>query len=341
MNRRGSRGSFRPTRLRRHGLLTQHADSTDETTKETEMRVLGELGTLTAVLSATLVIGCGDTTTDDSPVGGQSKTDTRSLVETIQAANAGLDENLGIIDRLVVDGGKQMVEFYRPNEHEILVSAAGRPSGAPVLTREQLETMRPAEIYAMLAPGRAVPAIIAAAPAPSGSAQADSSLKGAGGEADTETLTAPVARDAALSRRDGNDDGLVKVQSALTSGYCGTQWFQDFSGNGCGPTGGGGFSWCLTDWSGGASYVRTNVWASYYNVCPEIGSATLYVHGSAGQASFFVPQNTYRAFSRIHPGYGCGFLFLGWCHDKFTEQGDVTNASQTTFNYQGWYLWNN
>ncbi len=131
---------------------------------------------------------------------------------------------------------------------------------------------------------------------------------------------------------------MGSVSSGLTSGYCGTKWFSDFNGYGCGSTN-ADYAWCLTDWYGGAYQSGNNIWASYYNVCPEIGNATLTISGTAGAGSWFVPLNTCRAFWRTHWGYSCGFLGTSWCHNRFNERGDVTNALTTTFNYQGYFIW--
>jgi hypothetical protein len=272
---------------------------------------------------------------------------TATVVEQIQAANPSVDQEQGLVDRLVVDNGNQMVEFFQPGPGQLIVSTSGRPTDKPVLSQAQAQTMKPSEIYAMLAPDKAIPAAIADAPSPAEAAETEETdaQKSPGQGGVNALATSPQGSpspDKARARTPGESlNEFSSIQSGLTSGYCGTQWFSDFNGYGCGNTSGADYSWCLTDWYGGASYWVNNGWASYYNLCPEYGSATLYVHGTKGQSSWNVPQNTYRWFTRANWGYACGFLWLGWCHDRFNETGDVINASTTTFNYQGYFLWSN
>jgi hypothetical protein len=279
-----------------------------------------------SMLFAGLISACDGVAPDTA----EDPAATTTVTDQIRAANAGVDESLGLIDRLVLDNGNQMVEFYQPTPGEVLVSAAGRPNVAPVLTEEDLKNTTAADLYARLAPGREIPSRLRDVGPLANVAPID---QPSSAFSSTERVGVPLA-----SKALGND-GLETRQGALTSGYCGTQWFKDFSKQGCSSGGSADYNWCLTDWYGGATATLTNGWASYYNLCPEIGSAVLKISGTAGTSSWSVPQNTYRWFQRVHYSYSCGFLGLGRCQDKFNEKGEVLNASTTTFNYMGWFLW--
>jgi hypothetical protein len=255
-----------------------------------------------------------------------------SLTTQIARQNKGVDEALGLVERLILDDGNQMVEFYQPTPGEVLVSAAGRPTRTPVLSAADLQNTTAAALYAKLAPGREIPArLVNVDPIANATPPVESQGAAFGSTERTSPAGTPLPPAA----------NAVGVQrEALTSGYCGTQWFKDWAGFGC-SGGGGDYSWCLTDWYGGAHFTVTNGWASFYNLCPEIGDATLKVSGTYGVSSWWVPQNTYRWFSRTNGLHACGFLGLGWCHDRFNETGEVLNASTTTFNYMGFFLWSN
>jgi hypothetical protein len=263
----------------------------------------------------------------------------RSIAQQIVDANRAQETALHLVTRLYLDGDNQLAEFYAPPGGGVIFMMAGRPTSHVALRPEALAGKSLDEVYALLAPGRAVPDELAALSARVGQLGPP---QGAGARtAPPSGVSMPEgpARLAPAAPPTPSPEGesVGQAQQALTNGYCGTGWLNDFS---CPPPPNpwaGGSQWCDTDWWGnnGPWWVHGgNV--SYYNVCPEVSSVYMFISGSDGQEGWTVLQDTYRWFHR-YGGSNCGFLSC--CECKYDESMWIQQADSSEYNTAGYFVY--
>jgi hypothetical protein len=253
--------------------------------------------------------------------GGELQSPAISSAEEGAAMNRKADEDLHLIARIQLDES-QVAEFYEPEPGSMLFSVAGHPPpGKAPPRREDFKGLSPAQVFRKIAPGQPVPDAILKSKA--GTLEIEPSDAGSG----TSSGDPPPAAPGVNPTSGGLD--LGQSQSALTTGYCSSQFYSDF------PCPSGGYPWCLHNWWGGAYANGTNVVYTYANLCPQINSASLHISTSSGHGGVWsVAQDNYRWWS-LFAGQSCN-PFCGY--NRYNVWTSVGNASSTMFNYIGQFL---
>jgi hypothetical protein len=263
------------------------------------------VGALALVAIAGGVIGCSAEATDRAPNQGGTDAGTGALspARQVVAANAAAERDLHLVARKYVNDETEVIEFYEPMPGRVLISAAGSPVAGSVLSAAAIKEKSAAELWALVAPGEAIPQALADAIARSQLPTAQP------GSSHPATAQAASRRDAAFGAP-SSELGRVQTDTGTPPGYCASQFWSDWKNEpgiyGDGPI--------YTDtWNyGWNTQSFSNVqWAAGFMVCPQ-GN----VSGTGGVLTVSLPNGTSPAFNvgpnyyRVETwktGYDCGF----------------------------------
>jgi hypothetical protein len=254
----------------------------------------------------------------------------------IAAINQPSDNSLHLLARVYVADGAEMGEFYEPRPGLLIFSAAGSPRGASKLAQVPLHENDPIAVFQAIAPNSPVPGALLDAVARSkslgegrGTPAVTASDSAAGGSISVPSPQPPTGAQPLATGAASTSDVIETRTSALTSGYCGTQYLTDFP---C-PSG-QSYDWCLVDQFGNgfSTWVHNGI-QTYYNVCPEVNNVNLHVWQTAG-GLWTVPQDTYRWYSSFASySFWCG----GFC--TFDQKSAIENAGSSWWNARGHLTW--
>ena len=152
--------------------------------------------TSSVALFAVLSSACGNVQEVSTP-------GTKSIAEQIVAANAATDVEAHLIARQFSADGNEVLEFYEPTPGQLMISGAGRPTGASVFAPQRFSGMTIGEVWRAVAPGVAMPDALAPF--------AD----------DKRMASAPAASEAAAS-----EDSIIRP---LGTTYCRGQFYADYA----------------------------------------------------------------------------------------------------------------
>lgn len=263
--------------------------------------------TMFALVGAAFV-GCGEPETGDGATAAKAETSVTSaaavsgsIADKVIAANTKADRELGLLARKVLNNGTEVAEFYEPVQGQIVFSAAGSPSGPSVLHRDLIQGKTASQVWAVVAPGEAVPQALADAIERSRTAAPDDAI-----------LNVAPKQPEATSATDTTAAAVKPEIVPFATGYCSGQFWTDW-GNW-----GGSNSTVSQTYNYGYNY---NSWSNVtgtagYIVCPQ-GN----VSGTGGQLTVNFPNGTtsvwqvlpnYYRWATSTAGENCGWDISCW-----------------------------
>jgi hypothetical protein len=257
--------------------------------------------------------------------------------------NKQADKDLNLITRITL-ARNHVVEFYEPTPGQIIMSEAAEVPEAPTGRLVDIERLSPSQAYAALT-SAAPPAALMAAEHRALERRAEQSLPAAEPDAisvaPAANTTANLAQPSpSATRTQPAGQETTVVRSALSGGYCPSEWFKTQSFKDSGGTTRGfcpnrlfsaDYTWCMLDWWGGAYAKSSDTDQTFGTVCADIGSVQMKVSTAGhGGGSWTVPEGTYRWF---YSGYTYCGISGNWC--DFSARYDITNATNSRFNFGG------
>jgi hypothetical protein len=195
----------------------------------------------------------------------------------------------------------EVVEFYEPKPGQIMFSAAGSPVRATQVDAKALQGKTASQIWALVAPGEAVPERLAQAIARSKAAAAEPPASEPAPAASTDRMpqasgTAPSNEKRVVAPTENPADRLDGPTLLRSGGYCSGQFWTDFA------TWGTGHAWreALTTDTGFYDRQFDNITEAGWAVCPQ-GD----VSGRGGSFTASLGLNSFLEANQFHvlPNY--------------------------------------
>jgi hypothetical protein len=304
---------------------------------------------LTTIVAGAAILGaaaCGidagqSPTPDPAPAVAHGTVRARDIAQ----ANRQLDVDMNLIARVYIDEFL-MAEFYEPSPGQLVFSTAGRPKpGTKSLRAGDVKEMSATEIFQKIAPGIAVPAVIARLDARARGAEV---IAGSPGGTATEGKTSPTIEEKrganaveisleAPHPTGGTVSDIGTLQSAAVDPYCEAFFPEDHP---C-PTGGVATLCGTSQSSNGLAQMQVN--SAYFAICPFDAPVNLTISVSAvpgydvtgiyGAGFFGAPIDTFRDF---HVGFGPITCYPSGCVPKIFNGGGWAQ-SEGRFQFQAMF----